>query len=63
MFRVVCGSKPRVCAGLNAGPGWAGLLEELPGIDSHSHNDKIGSVLIRYDTARLNADDILYHLY
>ncbi len=39
------------------------MLEELSGIDSHSHNDKIGSVLIHYDTARLNADDILYHLY
>ena len=39
------------------------MLEELAGIDSHSHNDKIGSVLIHYDTTRLNADDILYHLY
>jgi hypothetical protein len=39
------------------------ILEELPGIASHSHNGKIGSVLIYYDAARLSADDILYHLY
>ncbi|TVR57736.1 MAG: hypothetical protein EA420_18700 [Candidatus Competibacteraceae bacterium] len=39
------------------------MLEELPGIASHSHNGKIGSVLIHYDTAQLSADDILYHLY
>ena len=38
-------------------------LGELPGIDSYSHNGKIGSVLIHYDPARLSADDILYHLY
>lgn len=38
-------------------------LEELPGISSHSHNDKIGSVLIHYDADRLSADDILYHLH
>jgi hypothetical protein len=39
------------------------MLEELPGIDSHSHNGKIGSVLIHYDIEQLSADDILYHLY
>ena len=39
------------------------MLEDLPGIASHSHNGKIGSVLIHYDTDRLSADDILYHLY
>ncbi|MCP5159758.1 MAG: heavy-metal-associated domain-containing protein [Gammaproteobacteria bacterium] len=39
------------------------MLDALPGIDSHSHNGKIGSVLIHYDTARLSADDILYHLH
>ena len=39
------------------------ILTELSGINSHSYNDKIGSVLIHYDTDRLNADDILYHLY
>jgi hypothetical protein len=39
------------------------ILEELPGIASHSHNGKIGSVLIHYDTARLSADDTLYHLH
>ncbi len=40
-----------------------GILAALPGVDSHSHNGKIGSVLIHYDNAQVSADDILYHLY
>lgn len=28
------------------------MLEELPGISSHSHNDKIGNVLKRVDSLR-----------
>lgn len=39
------------------------MLAALPGIASHIHNDKIGSVLIHYDTEQLSADDILYQLY
>ncbi|MER2601149.1 MAG: HMA2 domain-containing protein [Candidatus Competibacter phosphatis] len=39
------------------------ILGDLPGIENHAHNGKIGSVLIHYDPAQLSADDILYHLH
>ena len=63
MFRVAYESRPRVCVGPSVRTIWARSWGDLPGIENHAHNGKIGSVLIHYDPAQLSADDILYHLH